>query len=324
MAAARSDGELPSSPQIAVALGGPTTDDALRAYESIAGCAGIIELRLDLFTEHVDLRRLIASRPCPVVVTVRASVEGGNFNGSESERLGILRQAAALGADFVDVERFAFQDLGPVAPTRVIVSQHDFASMPVNLSSRWAEIRSLGADVVKVAGMAADPEICCPCSTYSPMPMFRRSPWRWVLPDMASRILALRYRCCVLTYASLDGDAGTAPGQIGLSEMHDVYHASRITPSTMVFGLIAPSVETELVATYNRLLGTESVDAVCVPLPTSQPSARLLRELSMAGFIGFHAHGPAQTALRTSIDTGEMRADSSQALNSVSVVEGQS
>ena len=143
-------------PQIAVAIGGPSTDRALRAYDSIAGRASIAELRVDLFSEPADLKRLIVSRPCPVVVTCRAHVEGGRFQGSEEERLDLLRQAAALGAEFIDVERFAFPALGPVAPARAIVSQHDFLAMPDDLTERWSAIRAMGADVVKLAGMAAD------------------------------------------------------------------------------------------------------------------------------------------------------------------------
>lgn len=71
-------------PQIGVAIGGPTNVDALRAYDSIVEQAGIVELRLDLFSEKADLRLLIASRPCPVIVTCRASAEGGSFAGRKS------------------------------------------------------------------------------------------------------------------------------------------------------------------------------------------------------------------------------------------------
>jgi 3-dehydroquinate dehydratase / shikimate dehydrogenase len=322
LTAARSDRGLPSHTQIAVALGGPSTDDALRAYDSVAGRAGIIELRLDLFTEQVDIRRLIESRPCAVVVTCRASIEGGSFRGSEPERLEILRQAAALGADFVDVERFAFHELGPVAPARVIVSQHDFTSMPADLSSRWTEIRSLGADVVKVAGMAKSLEDMLPVLdvlAHADAPTIAMAMGR---PGTATRVLAMRYPCCMLTYASLDGDSGTAPGQITLREMHQVYHAASITPATRVFGLIASTLGTELVATYNHLLRMERVDAVCVPLPTSQPSPELLQALAGAGFEGFHVHGPGQEALRAAVANGEIEGDASPGLNSIKVVQG--
>ena len=314
--------ELPDRPQIAVALSGPTTDAALRAYDSIAGRAGMIELRVDLFSEPADLQRLISERPCPVVVTCRAGVEGGSFRGPEAERLDTLRHAAALGAEFVDVERFAFHELGAVAPTRVIASQHDFTLMPADLSRRWAEIRSLGADVAKVAGMAREPHAMLPVLEVLAQADVPTIAMAMGLAGTASRVLAMRYRHCLLTYASLDGDVGTAPGQISLSDMHEVYRASSITSSTRVFGLIAPSVETELVATYNNLLWSEEIDAVCVPLPTSEITAELLQALVRAGFDGFHVHGPGQKAILNAIHDGDLEANGERGLNAVSVVKG--
>jgi 3-dehydroquinate dehydratase/shikimate dehydrogenase len=307
---------------VAVAIGGPTTDAALRAYESIHGRAGIAELRLDLFSDPPDLPRLIAERPCPLVVTCRASVEGGSFAGPEEERLDILRQAAALGADLIDVERFAFDRLGSVAPARVIVSQHAFESMPADLAARWAEIRALEPDVVKVAGTAADPIDMLPVLdvlAHADVPTIAMAMGP---AGVASRILALRYRRCLLSYASLDGDTGTAPGQISLTEMRKVYSAASISPSTTVFGLVGPVIESSLVASFNGLLRERQADAVCVPIPTSGPSLDLLRRLTVSGFAGFHVHGSGQEMLRAAATAGEIESGSSDDLNSVCVVDG--
>jgi 3-dehydroquinate dehydratase/shikimate dehydrogenase len=313
----------PERPHIAVAIGGPTTDAALRAYESIDGRAGIAELRLDLFTEQPELRRLIANRPCPVVVTCRAAVEGGSFPGSEEERLDLLRQAASMGAELLDVERFALDQLGSVAPARVIVSQHDFDSMPTDLHARWAAIRSLEPDVVKVAGMARDPIDMLPVLDVLDRADVPTIAMAMGSAGVASRVLALRYRRCMLTYASLDDDSGTAPGQINLSDMHQSYNAASISPSTRVFGLVASTIENRLIATYNKLFRDEQADAVCVPIPTSDPSLHLLQRLATFGFDGFHLHGAGQEMLQAARLAGDIKADSSNGLNFVSIVHGQ-
>jgi hypothetical protein len=140
---------------------------------------------------------------------------------------------------------------------------------------------------------------------------------------VASRILALRYRCCLLTYASLDVDCETAPGQISLNEMHEAYNAASISPSTRVFGLVAATIESQLIATYNDLFRDEQVDAVCVPIPTSEPNLDLLRQLTRVGFDGFHVHGAGQQMLQSAAIAGEVESDSSDGLNSVSVMHGQ-
>jgi 3-dehydroquinate dehydratase / shikimate dehydrogenase len=232
------------------------------------------------------------------------------------ERLDILRHAASLGAEYVDVERFAFRDLGPVAPTRVIVSQHEFGSMPADLQQRWSAIRTLGADVVKVAGMAADATEILPTLNVLANADVPTIAMAMGAGGLTSRLVTLRYPHCVLSYASLDGDAGTAPGQVSLSTMHDVFRAESIDTSTRIFGLIAPSIEMETVAAYNRLLNARDINAVCVPLQTSLPTLDFLKALMPHGFDGFHVHGPGQQLLAREL------VEAPDGLNSFSVSAG--
>jgi hypothetical protein len=236
--------------------------------------------------------------------------------------LDVLRQAAALGAEFIDVERFAFPSLGPVGPARVIVSQHDFMAMPDDLTDRWTAIRAMGADVVKLAGMAADA-----CDLIRILDVLASADWPTIAMAMgdggvASRLLALRYPACLLTYASLDEDVGTAPGQISLNAMHEVFGASDITPSTHAFGVVAPSIESELTAIYNRLLQAHGVDAVCVPLLSTRPNLEVLRALIPHGFLGFHVHGAGQQLLQRQLEIGWAQSERSGRLNSLRVADG--
>src|SRR4051812_10757008 len=93
--------------------------------------ADIQELRLDAVRD-VDVAGALSARRLPVIVTCRARWEGGLFDGSEEERLGLLVQAAEGGAEFVDVEWRA----DPAAiercrrAARVVLSHHDFSGVP--------------------------------------------------------------------------------------------------------------------------------------------------------------------------------------------------
>ena len=66
--------------------------------------AELVELRLDYIRRPVDLKRLLADRPCPVVATCRRPQDGGKWMKSESDRVMLLRTAIADGADYVDLE----------------------------------------------------------------------------------------------------------------------------------------------------------------------------------------------------------------------------
>ncbi len=99
-------------------------------------------------------------RRVPAVVTCRAMWEGGHFDGSEEERRTILATALDLGAEFVDVEWRAvegqatgvpFRDLIHRSPDRIVVSSHDFDSVPADLESRARAMRATGAATIKIA-----------------------------------------------------------------------------------------------------------------------------------------------------------------------------
>ena len=96
--------------------------------------AKLVELRLDYINGEVNLRRLVADRPCPVIVTCRRTVNGGKFTGSEEQRLLLLRSAIAEGVDYVDLEEDIAASIPRFGRTKRIISMHDFRKTPDNLS----------------------------------------------------------------------------------------------------------------------------------------------------------------------------------------------
>ena len=56
------------------------------------GCR-LVELRLDFLVTPPNLKRLLAERPCPVIVTCRREQDGGRWAKSEEDRLMLIRQA---------------------------------------------------------------------------------------------------------------------------------------------------------------------------------------------------------------------------------------
>ena len=66
--------------------------------------AQLVELRLDYINGEVNLKRLLADRPSPVVITCRRERDGGKWTGSEEQRLMLLRTAIAEGVEYVDLE----------------------------------------------------------------------------------------------------------------------------------------------------------------------------------------------------------------------------
>ena len=55
----------------------------------------LVELRLDYIQRAVNLNRLMRERHCPVIATCRRDQDGGKWEGTEADRLMLLRTAIA-------------------------------------------------------------------------------------------------------------------------------------------------------------------------------------------------------------------------------------
>jgi 3-dehydroquinate dehydratase type I len=251
--------------KVAVALASP---DGLA--EAAAAGADLVELRLDLFAPGFDLGRMLRRRrPLPVIATLRPPREGGRSELPDAARLRQLLVAASMGGEYVDVEwdaaTPAVLDELRGAGAKVIVSRHAFDGMP-DLPAWADEIAAMEPDVVKVVGMARTPADCQP-----PLRVLAEARLPTIAIAMgevglATRVLCLRYERCFLTFAALPG-GGTAPGQITVGEMIDVYRARSIGPSTAVH-----HVPPEHVVAENRRLAAAGLDAVAVPLAGLAPA----------------------------------------------------
>src|SRR5947209_3883974 len=66
--------------------------------------AQLVELRLDYINGDVNLKRILAERPCPAVITCRRERDGGKWIAGEQARIMLLRSAIAEGVEYVDLE----------------------------------------------------------------------------------------------------------------------------------------------------------------------------------------------------------------------------
>jgi len=277
-----------SQPLIAVAIGVCDTDEALRALERAAQVADLAEIRLDLMQAY-DLPRLLRNRPCPVVITNRPMREGGQFQGDEYRRVHTLLQAIELGAEHVDIEWDSAYFLADVdrRRTRVIISRHDFEKMPDDFQAQYQTLAAEDADIVKVVGMAHQAADLVPV-----MQVLRNADRPTIAIAMgevgtASRILALRYPSCYLTYAALGDDSETAPGQVTVSDLHEVYRAYEINADTIAFAHLAPTLPPrDLLAAGNIALRAAGINAVWVPLIVSRFDAATLTMLEALDVTG--------------------------------------
>jgi len=120
--------------------------------------ADMIELRLDLIEEGDPIRALQSVREScpaqPIIATARIKSEGGGYDGSEEERIELLRRAEPY-CDYVDIELFApGRDCFLAGAKRpAIISYHDFQGMPERemLEEIFSRMKRAGAAIAKIA-----------------------------------------------------------------------------------------------------------------------------------------------------------------------------
>ena len=184
----------------------------------------MLELRLDLIGEKPDA--LFASIPdsIPVVVTCRPGTH------TDEERAALLKEALELGAAFVDVEMESgehfLSDIRQKVEShraRLIVSYHNFERTPgqEDLESVMVACYERGADLAKVATKINGRD-----DILNLLALFNL-PGEKVILGMGplGRILRVMgpYLGGAFTFASLQEGKETAPGQLSIKEMHEIY-----------------------------------------------------------------------------------------------------
>jgi len=201
--------------------------------------ADVLEIRLDLLgirdsgLAAETIGKIKAETGLPLILTNRSRAEGGKWEGSEEERIGILKELLASfpresGVDAVDIELSAGEkerkELISTAKKQgktVIVSFHDFSKTP-----SFQEMEKIiegafrtGADIVKLAVMPGSMQDVLDLLRLTLNTREAKGPVCTIAMGKLgkhTRVIAPLYGS-VLSYASVESSA--APGQLQANEV---------------------------------------------------------------------------------------------------------
>ncbi len=259
----------------------PETDIRSALQSAAATGADLIELRCDSAPQNAMLEAIRTS-PCPVLVTVRAPWEGGQSSRTDEERAELIIAAAQAGPAFLDVELVTLERMadlrhalvsycGP-GKTTLVVSNHDFVRTPDDLPQRLVRMAAIPmAGILKVAFMPATV-----ADAVMALKLTHDGPSRWGHPVVAlamgqkgqiSRLLAAKFGA-PLTFAAINADAQSAPGQPTVTELVERYRFRQQSADTALFGIIGWPVGHSLSPhIHNAGFIATHFDGVYVPLP---------------------------------------------------------
>jgi 3-dehydroquinate dehydratase/shikimate dehydrogenase len=233
---------------ICVPIVGPSMEKALSDISVAEKIADIIELRLDLIARF-ELPALLEATSLPLIVTNRTKTEGGQWKGSEEERVQVLRQAIDAGADFVDIETSTPKDLlKPIldhkGQTKIILSYHNFCNTMEDLNPLYEIMCELPGDILKIVTYAQD--ISDNLKIFDLLKRAKKEKRKLIGLCMGengelSRVLSPLLGG-FLTFGALDTGKESAPGQILASTLKNIYRVDRPRENFKIYGVIGNPV----------------------------------------------------------------------------------
>jgi 3-dehydroquinate dehydratase/shikimate dehydrogenase len=285
---------------VAIQAGSPA--ELMERAEGALADSKFLELRLDSLPKPLAVlpkvkEFLDGHRDVTVIATCRRKEFGGSFDGTLRAELDVLTKAAEAGCQMIDLEVESAEEAAPrqldqlrahlrVAGTALLVSFHDFTRTK-GLEQAAQRIEAFRPEFVKVVATAK--------SLADNLAMLKlianRSRSAHMVgicmgeEGLVSRVLGLRAGAS-FTFASLDDGIETAPGQVSVRALRNLYRAEQLDQATRIFGVAGNPIAHSLSPLMqNTAFRRENVNAVLIPLKTHKLAdlLSLARELPLAG-----------------------------------------
>ena len=285
-----------------------------------------VEVRLDWLKNdgerHAFLGWLKNHLPgkAQVIATCRRRVGGGELAGDAGAELFWLMKAREAGCAWCDLEIETLRELpgktvrGYAIPEKVLLSMHDFRKTP-KFPKRLSLPARGGANAIKVAAMARSLQ-----DSARTLRVARNS--RDVVAvamgeiGLPARVLALR-QGSALAYGSVA--SATAPGQIPLLDLKNLYRAHELTQSTRIYGVIGNPIAHSLSPLlHNTGYVAARQDAVLLPFLVEN-LRDFLKSLPDFSLRGFCVTLPHKEKILAHLDDVEPLAEKIGAVNTVTV-----
>lgn len=258
---------------ICVVIKGPSFAEARQQIQQATAHADLVELRLDGF-QSLDLKSLKELRShfsIPMIFTLRSATHGGSYSQSEEQRLADISRLIQLKPEYLDLESHvsshSIKKLTSESPeTKLIFSHHNFIKTPEDLDRLYQEMQRTPAYFYKIAVKANN---CLDAMRF--VCWTKKSDPKLIAISMGphgqiSRILAPLLGCPI-TYAALDENQQSAPGQLSDQTLIERYRYRSLSPRTALYGLIGDPVDKSISdETHNSLMAACGLDAVYIKM----------------------------------------------------------
>jgi 3-dehydroquinate dehydratase / shikimate dehydrogenase len=312
--------------RICAVVAAPTARQMQALVQKALGETPTVELRLDWLESdrerHAFLGWLKRTRfkRAVFIATCRRRIGGGEFSGDAGAELFWLIKAREAGCQWCDLEVETLGELpensirGYAVPPKVMLSFHDFRRTPQFTKNMKLPGRG-ETDAIKVAAMARSIG-----DSTRILRLARTSRQLVVVPmgdiGIPGRILSLR-EGSALAYGSVA--IATAPGQVHVRELKELYRAHQITRKTRVYGVIGNPIGHSLSPLlHNTGYIAAGKDAVFLPFLVEH-LRDFLEAIPEFGLTGVSVTLPFKQSIMRYLDACEPLAEAIGAVNTVTI-----
>jgi 3-dehydroquinate dehydratase/shikimate dehydrogenase len=282
----------------------------------------LVELRIDCLRRDPDLKRILKQRPTPMVFTIRRGVDGGLWRGNEEKRLQLLREAIALGVNYVDLEQDIAGKIRRFGKTKRIVSYHNLKTTPVDIEDIADKSDELDPDIVKIATSASTLADTSRVLHLGVTGKFPTIPIAMGESGVFTRILGAKFGA-PFTYAGFNPDRVFAVGMPQFPVLRKDYFYNQIDSKTEIYGVIGEPIEQSLSpAVHNAAFRHLGLNKVMVPFLVSGGDLEtFFRELSWLDIKGCSVTIPHKEAIVSLLQQMEGAVERTGSCNTV-VIDG--
>ena len=218
--------------KICVSIGEADAEAVHKTLLPVQDLVDVVEVRLDAM-DRPEVAKCCSLVRKPLLFTHRPFWEGGAFSGFEDERVDPLFDAVSLQAAYVDFElradpllRKQLLEAMEAAPTRMILSWHDFDATPPagELEELYQQMQTSGAHIGKIVTTAHGPADVLRVLRLQEQALVDNFPLSCFCMGASGRIsrLATLYLGGYMTYAAVDESRATAPGQLSVARLRSL------------------------------------------------------------------------------------------------------
>lgn len=227
----------------------------------------VIELCLDHLAKEPDVKDLISTVNKPIIVSCRRKQDGGQWEGSEQDRLMLLRQAIVAGPAYIELDLDIARQIPRFGSVQRVIAFTRLDRPESDIEGVFGEAAQLNADVVKFAWPTPTLDDAWPLlaavSQKRRLPIVGMGLGR---AELTFSLLGLKFGSPWI-YAALEKGMEAHPGQASVFELDEVYHWREIDKKT-AFVAVAGFGESQTAATrvFNAAFKELGMNVRCLPV----------------------------------------------------------